>query len=283
MRELKSVLLHLDASANAAARLQLARRLAQTHGARVEALYAVLPAVLQYPFAFAADGQGAALLMNYEAEQRERIKALFEQERKRGNGTAQAPMTWHETAEEPVRALTQQAWGADLLVLAQHDPDPKAYSGVPPEFAAAVLLESGKPGLVMPYISTGAEIGNQVLVAWKPTAESARAVTAALPILQRARQVHVAVWDEAAGNGGAAPPPVAIEPYLRHHGINATVHRGGPPTRELGDLLLSLAADLQADLLVMGCYGHGRAREWALGGATRTVLRSMTLPVLMVH
>jgi nucleotide-binding universal stress UspA family protein len=76
---------------------------------------------------------------------------------------------------------------------------------------------------------------------------------------------------------------VAIEPFLHHHGIKATVHRGGPPTRELGELLLSLAADLQADLLVMGCYGHGRAREWALGGATRTVLRSMTLPVLMVH
>ena len=73
MRELKSVLLHLDASANAAARLQLARRLAQTHGARVEALYAVLPTVLQFPFAFSADGAGAALLMNHEAEQRARV------------------------------------------------------------------------------------------------------------------------------------------------------------------------------------------------------------------
>ncbi len=281
MSDLKSILLHLDASANTSARLQLARRLAQSHAAHVEALYAVLPTVLQYPFAFAADGQGAALLMNYEAEQRERIKAAFELERQRGNGTGPAPMTWHEAADEPVRALTQQAWGADLLVLAQHDPDPKAYSGVPPDFAAAVLLECGKPGLVMPYTWTSAELGDQVLVAWKPTAESARAVTAALPILQRARQVHVAVWDEAAGNGAA--PPVAIEPYLRRHGINATFHRGGPPTRELGELLLSLAADLQADLLVMGCYGHGRAREWALGGATRTVLRSMTLPVLMVH
>ena len=61
------------------------------------------------------------------------------------------------------------------------------------------------------------------------------------------------------------------------------MHRGGRAGHDLGELLLSLAADLQADLLVMGCYGHGRAREWLLGGVTRSVLQSMTLPVLMAH
>jgi nucleotide-binding universal stress UspA family protein len=278
MSELKSILLHLDAAANTAQRLQFARRLAQAHGARIEAMYAVMPAVLQYPFAFTADGSGAALLMNYEAEQRARVKAAFEPA-VRGAGDSTAP-AWHEATDEPVRAFTQQAWAADLLLLAQHDPDPKAYSGVPPDFAAAVLLQSGKPGLVMPFIGAGNEIGNKVLVAWKPSAESARAVTAALPILQRARQVHLALWDEPGESAGASP---AIETYLRHHGVAATAHRGGRPTRELGELLLSLAADVQADLLVMGCYGHGRAREWVLGGVTRTVLRSMTLPVLMAH
>ena len=73
MSDLKSILLHLDASSNTAARLQLAQRLARAHGARVEALYAVLPTVLQFPFAFSADGAGAALLMNHEAEQRARV------------------------------------------------------------------------------------------------------------------------------------------------------------------------------------------------------------------
>lgn len=280
MGELKSILLHLDAAANVGERVQLARRIGQAHGARIEALYAVLPAVLQYPFAFAGDAQGAALLMNYEAEQRERARSAFERACK-APGTA-VKAVWKETPDEPIRTFTQHAWAADLLLLAQHDPAPKAYSGVPPDFAAAVLIESGKPGLVMPFIGAGATLGQTVLVAWKPTPESARAVTAALPFLQRAQQVHVAVWDEG-DNGGEAPATVAFEAYLRHHGIAHKLHQGGRPTRDLGDILLSLAADVQADLLVMGCYGHGRARESVLGGVTRTVMRSMTLPVLMVH
>jgi nucleotide-binding universal stress UspA family protein len=61
------------------------------------------------------------------------------------------------------------------------------------------------------------------------------------------------------------------------------MHRRNGAPESVGDALLSLAADTSADLLVMGCYGHTRAREWVLGGATRTVLKSMTLPVLMAH
>jgi len=281
MSELKSILLHLDAATNVDQRLELADRLGRAHGARVEAVYAVLPAVLQYPFAFAGDAQAAALLMGYETDQRARAKAAFERARKAPGSTIAAP--WHESSDEPLRALTQQAWAADLLVLAQHDPAPKAYSGVPPDFASAVLLESGKPGLLVPFIGAGPTLGQTVLVAWKASAESARAVTAALPILQRARQVHLAVWDESTTSEGDADAPLPIQTYLGHHGIAAKLHRGGPPNRELGEMLLSLASDVQADLLVMGCYGHGRAREWVLGGATRTVLGSMTLPVLMAH
>jgi nucleotide-binding universal stress UspA family protein len=282
MSELKTILLHLDAAGNDSARLQLAMRLGQAHGARVEALYAVLPAVLQYPFAFSADAPGAALLMNYEADQRERIKAAFERERSRADDPQ--ALIWQETEDEPVRAFTQQAWAADLMVLAQHDPSPKAYSGVPPDFASAVLVASGRPGLVMPYIGAGTTLGNTVLIAWKPSPEAARAVTAALPLLQRAKRVHLAVWDETGQVQSDAPR--SIQSYLANHGIASTLHRSsvtGSETREVGELLLSLGADLQADLLVMGCYGHGRAREWVLGGATRTVLQSMTVPVFMVH
>jgi len=280
MGELKSILLHVDAAANVGERVQLARRVAQAHGARIDALYAVLPAVLQYPFAFTGDSQAAALLMNYEGEQRERAKAAFEGACK-GPGSA-VTAVWNETPDEPIHAFTEHAWAADLLVLAQHDPSPKAYPGVPADFAAAVLIESGKPGLVMPFIGAGATLGQTVLVAWKPTPESARAVTAALPFLQRAQRVHLAVWDEGADSGEASAA-AAIEAYLMHHGIAHRLHRGGRPTRDLGEMLLSLAADVQADLLVMGCYGHGRARESVLGGVTRTVMRSMTLPVLMTH
>ncbi len=285
MSEFKSILLHLDAAANGSARLELAMRLARAHRSRVDALYAVLPVVLQYPFAFAGDVPGAALLMNYEAEQRERIKAAFETDRRRAAGAADTPVVnWHETEDDPVHAFTQLAWGTDLMLLAQHDPAADAYSGVAPDFAASVLVASGKPGLVMPFIGAGAKLGETVLIAWKPGPEAARAVTAALPLLQRAKRVHLALWDEAEDVRDDAPQP--IQGYLADHGITPTLHRSrltGPEAHAVGELLLSLAADVQADLLVMGCYSHGRAREWVLGGATRTVLQGMTLPVFMVH
>jgi len=280
MNELKTILVHVDAAPNMAQRLKLAQWLAQRHGAHVEVLYAVLPAVLQFPYAFAGDAQAASMLMGFETDQRERARAAFERERKASPALSEA--VWYEATDEPVRAVTQHAWGVDLLLLAQHDPDPKVYSGLPPDFTATVLIDSGKPGLVMPYVGAGPTVGQNVLIAWKPTAESARAVTAALPLLQRAQKVHVAAWDESSAPD-APPPGVAIEPYLRRHGIAAEVHRGGRPGHDVGELLLSLAADLQADLLVMGCYGRGRAREWLLGGVTRSVLQSMTLPVLMAH
>ena len=112
------------------------------------------PRCCSFPYAFAGDAQAASMLMSFETEQRERAHAAFERERKRHRpGLAEAH--WHESTDEPVRAMTQLAWGADLLLLAQHDPDPKAYSGVPPDFAASVLIDSGKPGLVMPYVGAG--------------------------------------------------------------------------------------------------------------------------------
>jgi len=279
MSGLKSILLHLDTATTISQRLRCAGTLAQAHGARVEAMYAVMPALLQAPYAFAADGQAAALLLSGEAEQRERARAAFERERAGHPGLTGA--SWRESDNEPLRAFTQRAWSADLLVLAQHDPASQSYAGVPPDFATSVMLATGKPALVLPYIETGPALGDRVLVAWKPCPEAARAVSAALPLLQRAREVHVTLWQEAAGDVANAPLP--IETFLERHGVHATVHRDGKAPRELGDLLLSQAADLQADLLVMGCYGHGRAREWVLGGATRTVLGSMTLPVLMAH
>ena len=277
MSELKTMLLHVDASANIGARLEWASAFARMHDAHLAVSYAVLPSAL-HPYALAGDGQAAAWLIEVDAEQQERAKAAFKREVARA-GRPDA-LSWVEASGPPLQASVGHAWRADMLLLAQHDPSAQTYSGVPGDFASAVLLASGKPGLVMPYIGGRATLGQNVLVAWKPTPESARAVSAALPILQRAEQVHVVVWNESDGDEPALPD---IDPYLRAHGVAPIVHRGGRPSSELGELLLSRAADLQADMLVMGCYGHGRAVEWVLGGVTRTILRSMTVPVLMAH
>jgi len=106
-------------------------------------------------------------------------------------------------------------------------------------------------------------------------------------LLQRAEHVHVAIFDaqvHAAEHG--EQPGAELLQYLARHGVQAKVHLldgGGVRRGDIGEALLSQAADLSADLLVMGAYGHSRLRETILGGVTRTILQSMTIPVLMAH
>lgn len=275
-----SMLVHVDSSPATVTRLQLAERLAESFDAQVTALFAATPADLQYPFAGVGGGdfQVAGLLREFEADRRRRARALFDQVRDAGAKR----LTWAELAHtEPLAGFATQALYSDLVLLGQRQPHPDAPPDVPGDFIASVLIESGKPALVVPYIGLPDTLARQVVVAWKPTREAARAVSAALPLLRAAERVHVALWSDASGAAGDAAEP--IEHYLRSHGVATTVHRYGTVTRDIGEHLLSAAADLQADLLVMGCYGHSRAREWVLGGATRTLLQSMTLPVLLAH
>jgi nucleotide-binding universal stress UspA family protein len=279
MKNLHSILLHVDASPRSVTRLQLARELGWQHEAAVTALYAVTPTFLAVPFAFAeASGGLMPVLEQIDAKRRAAAQAAFEHEQR----SAASAIHWADLGSEPVvEGFTAQALLADLLVLGQHDPGDPLASGVPADFVESVLIASGRPALVVPYTGAFASIGRDVLLAWKPTREAARAVAGAMPLLQRARSVHIVGWSAGASEHEADPPDLAG--YLRAHGVEArlVVHAAAPA--EVGEGLLSLAADVDADLLVMGCYGHSRALEWALGGASRTILRSMTLPVLMAH
>lgn len=275
---LKQLLVHLDASPQAAQRLETACRLGQAHGAAVTALYAVTPAFVELPFAPEIGPGVAASLHERDVELRTRARAAFDR-------VVAAPgmkASWAEVGNEPVMGVfSQQALFADLLVLGQADPTEKRAEGVPADFVETVLISSGKPVLVLPFIGASSTVGQTVVLAWKPTREAARAVSAALPLLQRAGQVHILSWsgaDETVGGHG-----LSLDGYLQLHGVKAIWHRETQEPDLLGELLLSRAFDLEADLLVMGCYGHSRAREWVLSGASRTVLRSMTLPVLLAH
>lgn len=278
MNEIRSVLLHQDASEASVRRVHLAHRIAAAHGALLEVLYAVTPALLQYPMATSADSQLAAMLALSDAETRERAKAAFERE---VTAAGFNDVLWSEGNDDPVSVFKVHAFASDLLVLAQIEPDNRLLSQVPVDFVPTVLIETGKPAVVLPEDFKAERIGSTVLIAWKPSASSARAVSAALPFLRMASRVHVATWEDDGHLDRNNPLP--IERYLQRHGITATVHQGGRPTRDTGELLLALAADVRADLLVMGCYGHSRTREWILGGVTRSVLRLAKLPLLMAH
>ena len=275
----KQVLVHLDATRAATHRLEAARHIAQQHGAALAALYAATPGFVELPYAPELGPTFAAELVRIDEERAAGALRRFEDTMRTPGPVA----TWSQTGEFPIiGAVARQALYADLLVLGQHDRADEASAAVPPDFVESVLASSGKPAVVVPYVGWSGEIGTSVAIAWKETPEAARAVTAAMPFLQKASRVHVLTWGDETEPlvGGHA---LDLDAYLRLYGVSAAWHRGGREPAAIGELLLSRTFDLGADLLVMGCYGHGRAREWILGGATRTILQSMTLPVLMAH
>ncbi len=273
---MKSILVHIDASPRCAVRLGIAQALGSRHGAMVTGLYGVVPSLIAMPLA-AAEGMvtAAALLAEVDNEQRARALALFE------SASGQRSMRWVDGGESPYWHLMQHAPYADLLVLGQTDADDALTGALPPQLVPTALSDSGRPTLVVPFAGAFDAGASRVLIAWKPTREAARALNAALPWLRLASQVHVATRPEE--TEADFDHTASLKHWLQVQGVATTpkMHHLGPG--DIGEGLLSLAADTSADLLVMGCYGHSRSREWVLGGASRSVLRSMTLPVLMSH
>jgi nucleotide-binding universal stress UspA family protein len=273
---MKSLLVHLEGGPRSAARLAVAEQLAARHHGRVQALFAAGPPLFALTGVPGDEALSAQLLHEVHAGWRREAVDVFEAARR------DVPTAWAEVgiADAPVAGVVAQAMYADLVVLGQDDPD-DADPRVPSSFLTDVLLESGRPVLALPHAGRFGRVGHRVLVAWKPNAPSARALSAALPLLRDAERVTVVEWGARSPACRGAPLDLAL--YLRLHGVEATLELEDREPPDIGERLLSRAADLDADLLVMGCYGHSRAREWVLGGATRTVLRSMTLPVLLCH
>lgn len=287
MDGIRSILVHMDATARAELRLRVAIQLARTSRAQLTALYAVTSAAYAMPMAVAeAAATLGPLLESVDREHFEAAHATYQRVVAEARGDA-PPIAWADAGRAPpVLALVGRALVADLLVLGQHEPG-GAQQPLDADLVAETLMESGTPALVLPYAGSFdpavlAGEGLAVVLAWKPTRESARAARASLPWLHRAREVHLAVESVAAGDE-TSPGVDDLKRWLELHGVRAPVRHHAIGRTSAGELLLSLAADVSADLLVMGCYGHSRTRELVLGGASRTVLRTMTLPTLLAH
>jgi nucleotide-binding universal stress UspA family protein len=169
----------------------------------------------------------------------------------------------------------------DLTVVGQGidlDDPTGALTVLPEELALSI----GRPVLVVPRYGTFPALGDHVLVAWNASREAARAVNDALPFLRRAQRVTVLSVDPG-DHPDQRIPSADITLHLARHGVNAVAAQTRSADISVGDTLLSRAADIEADLIVCGAYGHSRLREMVLGGATRHLLQHMTVPVLMSH
>jgi len=166
-----------------------------------------------------------------------------------------------------------------LAVVGQAEPDTVA----PEELIVeAALFSSGRPVLVVPYIQKAALRLDRVMVCWDASRNAARAIADAMPLLARAGAIDV-VMVASERQKSDDVPGADIGQHLARHGLKVNVKRIVATDTDVANTILSHAADISADLLVMGGYGHSRLREFILGGATRGILASMTVPTLMSH
>jgi len=274
MQTPKSILLHLDSSERTVERMKLARELAEAFDAQVTAQPCTISALMRYPFAMEAAAEAVAIMQEVDRAARDKMHANF-----MANCGGSQRLHWAEPESDGPLGFSRHALYADLMVLGQRDRNDPMHGELPGDFLPSLLVQSGRPALVLPYAGPIGPVGRTVMVAWKETREAARAVTAALPWLRPATRVHAVAYGE-----DAQTSLQSLQNYLRVQGVpNIELHSGGNDDEDAGNKLLSYSAHLGADLLVMGCYGHSRAREWVLGGATQSILQSMTLPVLMSH
>jgi nucleotide-binding universal stress UspA family protein len=167
----------------------------------------------------------------------------------------------------------------DVAIVGQAEPETSAVEEI---IAESALFESGRPVIVVPYIQKAPLKLDNVMVCWDGSRSAARAIADAMPLLAKSRRVEVVIVTNERGKQDEIEG-ADIGAHLARHGLNVEIRRTALGDIDVADVLLSHAADAGSDLIVMGGYGHSRLREFVLGGVTRSILRSMTAPVLMAH
>ena len=278
-----TLLLLLDDDRHADARNGTAVEFAVCTGAHLHGLSCHVAVPTGPEFAVAPGGPNDPVRRDLEAAQRQAVSRARRFEDLCERSHVPSFETSVDDSGEPAQAILRRAPVHDLVVIGQADPfDPDVHRRR--SMVEEVVLRDPRPTLVYPYAGDFRQFGRTALVAWDGSPGAARAVADALPLLQTCRNVLVVRFEPGAprfdppGQSALAP----VEGWLRRHGVMAqsSVHQTDD---DVGLALLSHAADVGSDLLVMGSWGHGRWRERVLGGVTHSVLANMNLPVITSH
>jgi nucleotide-binding universal stress UspA family protein len=278
---IKDLLVHLDPSPAAQARLAAALALAERFGAQVTAL-----CLIAEPFLRGVAGLHAPadIVREHVAQAAAEATAVL--------AAAQAAAAQHQVRLRPLQEtgsldrlpalLARDARNSDLVLVGQ--PDPKTGSSDEALLVEAAFLETGRPALLLPQAGARAMPPRRIIIAWDASREASRAVHDALPLLRLAEEVVVLVVDaQSLGTRLGRQPGSGVAAHLAEHAVKVRVERVESDRRGLGELILAQAEEKGADLLVMGGYGHSRFREMLVGGVTRHVIEHATLPVMLSH
>jgi len=268
---LKNLMVHLDQGPRTLARLELAVSLAREHKARLLGVFGQL-----------AEAQNVGVVASWPSqsyvEAREASRAMFE---KAAAGLPDAD--WHDinrgSAAEVVSHVVRIARHADMVILGQHDD--RAKTPVPEELVTEVLMESGRPVLVVPYVGSFPEVGRHPLIAWNDAREAAHALNDALPLIEGCDEAMVLSFASRRDEGDSSCADVAR--HLGAHGIKSKAEVMLVQDFGIMDMLLNRVTDRGADLLVMGAHGHIGFPFVSRGAGTRYILKHMTVPVLMAN
>jgi nucleotide-binding universal stress UspA family protein len=273
----KTLLVHVDNAPSSRSRLDVAFRLAREFDAGIVGVYLVRGTTMTPSGAALLPSDVAAERLDEFSDAQHEAEAAF---LAAANAAGVRDVSWRAPAGALVDSMVLAARATDLAILSQQDPR----RGGTDTFASTVILSCGRPTLVVPYIGAPADFGSHVLVAWDGGREATRAVGDAMPLLARAQKVSVIAVDNDKDDAVDERLSAArLSAWLAAHGVTADIDRQESGNVGIGEWMLSRAADLSANMIVMGGYGHARLRELVLGGVTRTMLRSMTVPVLMSH
>ena len=277
--KLCDILVHIDQSPRALMRLDIAAELARQHGAHLTALQVIDVAL---PVMAMGDGGGGAVIAELMEQMRQsalaagvKLKVAFEAALAREGIMGE----WRQVEGTTQEILALHGRYADLLVLGQDDPESDSAG-----LLEAMVFDCGQPVLAIPFAGSFKTIGKRVLVGWNASRDASRALHDALPLIAKAETATVFLANPKRGLGGHGEEPGAdIARHLARHGMKVEVAMAIADDVPDSALLLNHASDMGADLLVMGAYGHSRLREFILGGMTRSLLREMTVPVLLSH
>ncbi|MEH6758049.1 MAG: universal stress protein [Parasphingorhabdus sp.] len=268
---MKSVLLYINDDTGLEARLQAALDLTRAIGGHLNCLRAN-----PYNPQMAFDGvTGMSVVYDVAKltrEADEKLRSYIEGRM----ADEDVPWDYEEANASPARGLARHSALADIMVLSSASGDRN--NVLPVGILGDVLFNTQVPALVQPDDMKKFDATGTAIVAWNGSFESGNALRAAVPLLQLASAVHIVTVDEDKDHD---LPPLAASEYLSRHGITSEIHSMSAKKPSVQEVLLSTIDALKASYLVMGAYGHSRAREFLFGGVTRSLFLDCPVPLIV--